>query len=805
MLKKCIFALFLLAVCSIHNSPIHSAEKFIKLGITDNPPLVYPGDDKEAQGFFIELLNEIGAMEGWQFEYEYGTLSDMLTMLTTGEIDIKPDLGFSHVRDEIYLFNEEHVLSTWAHVYVNHKNGIENILDLDGMTVAVQKGDYFVEDKYRGFRHIAAQMNLNINYIEVDNYEEVFRMLENKQADAGIVNRIFGEVHCDEYKVYQTSIIFAPVSLLYAVSPQTENADQIVSAIDKHLSEMKNDRNSVYYRLLDQYFFIEPVVLIPQWLKTLLITVSILFAVALIISLTLTVEVRAKNSELDKERRLVRKILSTAPIGLCEIGHDGSVIFANETLKKKFDDFVHWLPYREVINKRLHIHDVYSEIEKAGGDKLFVLVNGSCFMERSSNTAVFAIEDITELILSQKLRNELTQQIQEIQKVGTIGRIAAGIAHDFNNLLMIVQGNIDLSLMKIQDGEPPNEYLQEINSTINRASQLTRQMLVFSRREPYMIGKLELNRVIFEMDNMINILIGKSVTLGLELCDRALPILMNRSNLEQIIVNLVSNTKDSMPEGGTLQIITSVVEGREMKSGADDDLPMNRKALSELENIAYIRMDCRDTGEGIDPDLLPYIFDPFFTTKPEGKGTGLGLSVVRDIVQDAQGQITIQSEGGIGTTFSIFLPLFPTPQDAVQRIQDEFIGSRFNQHLRVLILAKIEAQAELVGEVLTRLGCETTTYSCEAEAIEKLSSQDLNYDLVITDYEAIEAENGGLIDRIKKSHPNGISIIICSDAGHTTRDWIKVQDKNYGYLLKPYTVPQLIRMITDSGYSLSEK
>jgi len=252
---------------------------------------------------------------------------------------------------------------------------------------------------------------------------------------------------------------------------------------------------------------------------------------------------------------------------------------------------------------------------------------------------IWTFRDITE-------RRKLEEQFRQAQKLEGIGQLAGGVAHDFNNMLATIQMNVDLLRMDSGITRAQFEIAQEIGAAVQRATALTRQLLLFSRKQTMQLRDLDLNESISDMTKMLRRSLGEAVQLQFKFAMQPLLLHADAGMLDQVLLNLAVNARDAMPEGGRLAIETSAMEFDEALAGQN---PPARPG-------SFVCLSVSDTGSGIPPEILPRIFEPFFTTKEVGKGTGLGLATVFGIVQQHQGWINVYSEVGHGTTFRIYLP-----------------------------------------------------------------------------------------------------------------------------------------------------
>jgi PAS domain S-box-containing protein len=284
------------------------------------------------------------------------------------------------------------------------------------------------------------------------------------------------------------------------------------------------------------------------------------------------------------------------------------------------------------------------EVEAKGGRRATIEVSSQLVWRHGRPSLVLSIaRDVTE-------RKELEEQFRQSQKMEAVGRLAGGVAHDFNNLLTIINGYTDLLLKQMPVDSPLREDAEEVRRAGERASALTRQLLTFSRKQAHQPRVIDLNRVVVDMERMLRRLIDQKVALDLDL-DHGLPkVLVDGSQIEQVVLNLVVNARDAMPEGGRIRIQTSEAHLGELYA--------RYHAGARPGNYAVLSVS--DTGEGMDAETMQHIFEPFFTTKGK-KGTGLGLSTVYGIVQQSGGHIRVESEPGRGTVFQVYIPAHGQP------------------------------------------------------------------------------------------------------------------------------------------------
>lgn len=280
------------------------------------------------------------------------------------------------------------------------------------------------------------------------------------------------------------------------------------------------------------------------------------------------------------------------------------------------------------------------------GSEFPVEISLSHIETNEGGIAVAFINDITERKSALKEKEKLEHRLEHATKMEAVGRLAGGIAHDFNNLLTALSGFSEIVLDELPEDHPLYEGALETHKTCQRSASLVRRLLAVSRRQILQPQLLDLNHKIAEIEKMLRGLLGEDIELRVRLGKRLGIVRADESQIEQVILNLVVNARDAMPQGGRLTVETEVVD-------IDDAFVEHHVGIRPGPHVL---ITVSDTGEGMDEETLEHIFEPFFTTKGKGKGTGLGLATVYGIVQQSNGNIWVYSEPGRGTTFKIYLP-----------------------------------------------------------------------------------------------------------------------------------------------------
>ena len=285
---------------------------------------------------------------------------------------------------------------------------------------------------------------------------------------------------------------------------------------------------------------------------------------------------------------------------------------------------------------------------KQDGSLFYGEVSAACLRDSQGQAIgiIIIMRDITERKQAEEMRVKLEAQLHQVQKMESIGRLAGGIAHDFNNLLTVIHGYCDVIQDQLAIEDPLLVELKQIQQASDRAAALTRQLLAFSRKQILAPTVIDLNSLVTNLRTMLVRLIGEDITLDTVLAVGLRPITADPSQIEQVIMNLVVNARDAMPTGGRLTIETSNMDLDRDYASIYPEVPVG----------SYVMLAVTDTGCGMDAQTRARIFEPFFTTKAPGKGTGLGLATVYGIIKQSDGEITVSSEPGKGTSFKIFLP-----------------------------------------------------------------------------------------------------------------------------------------------------
>ena len=420
-------------------------------------------------------------------------------------------------------------------------------------------------------------------------------------------------------------------------------------------------------------------------------------------------------------------------------------------------------------------------LKRRDGTTAWVLVNVSRFVAADGE------ELLENLCIDITDKKSLEQQLWQAQKLDALGSLAGGVAHDFNNLLTAIIGYADMLKEDLGEDSPYADDLREIIKASDRATALTRQLLAFSRRQPFDPKPLRLDERIADMEKMLRRLLGPSVRL-VTAGDADLALVMADPNqVEQVVLNLAVNSRDAMPPGGTLTI-----EARNVRF--DESYVHGAAAVPPG---SYVMLAVSDTGTGMSPETLSRLFEPFFTTKEKGKGTGLGLSTVYGIVKQSQGHVIVYSELGVGTTFKCYFPVSEAPRRVSRPMPSPFAvrGSE-----TILLVEDEEPIRVLAASALERLGY-TILAASDGDAAMKLAADHTGpIHLLLSDGVLSGIRVPELLRRFVAQRPE-TRILLMSGYSQEAVFQNEIVAPNTAFLAKPFTIRQLserVREVLDS-------
>jgi two-component system cell cycle sensor histidine kinase/response regulator CckA len=496
-----------------------------------------------------------------------------------------------------------------------------------------------------------------------------------------------------------------------------------------------------------------------------------------------------------------RALFEGMPVGLYRIAPSGQILEANPALAQMLGypdstslmainmNETHVTPgisarWQHLLEREGVVRNFEKHLRRCDGSILWVEENARVVRDADGRAQYYegSLQDITDRKQSGKEMQALQEQLRQSQKLGAIGRLAGGIAHDFNNLLTVIKGYSQLSLMDSVENNALRENAAEILRAADRAEDLTRQLLAFSRRQILDMRVLDLNVVIKDLEKILRRVIGEDIELVTELAEDLGKVNCDVGHLEQIIINLLVNARDAMPSGGRLTIQTKNIE------------PGEAHAWSQLGIVPgrYVCLTVKDVGTGMTPEAMEHLFEPYFTTKEQGKGTGLGLSMVYGIVQQSGGTISVKSKPGSGTVMTIYFPRVEADQEECAKNESEEDLPRGNE--TVLVVEDEEKVRRLVLTVLRKQGYQVLEAADGKEALSLYLQLEHPPHLLVTDVVMPGMSGCDLAQQLAPLCPQ-MKILYIS--GYTENAVVQdgVLDQGIEFLQKPFSPANLIHKV----------
>ena len=417
-----------------------------------------------------------------------------------------------------------------------------------------------------------------------------------------------------------------------------------------------------------------------------------------------------------------------------------------------------------------------------GSSRIFDVIKVPIINNDGNKGILVVARDITS-------RKQLEAQLQQSQKMEAVGVLAGGVAHDLNNIIQTIMGAAGLATMKLESSHPAFRYVRQIDESCERAAAIISQLLIFSRRHDFTPEPLNINTVTSNLIKMLKRLIGEDISIQTDFAPDTVTVMADRGSMEQVVMNLVVNARDAMPEGGTITIKTS------NHTATPDDMLKHPK----VKEGNYCCLIISDTGTGISDEIITKIFDPFFTTKGVGKGTGLGLSTVYGIVTRHKGWIDVETRQGKGTTFKIYIPAATLDDLRAENYQpeegDQEERIRGNGE-RILIVEDDEDIRRVVAEMLGSIGYSATAVATGEDALRLIDQGREQFDVMLVDMVLPGMKGLDLVRMI--SHRNDLPGVILN-SGYTDEraDISSLHNEYIKFIAKPYEFQELLKLIRD--------
>lgn len=476
-------------------------------------------------------------------------------------------------------------------------------------------------------------------------------------------------------------------------------------------------------------------------------------------------------------------IMEINPFAMQMLGLSSEDKNTNVNFKQFFTNEVEFNKFISYLNDNGEIKNFETQLNRKDGKTIWVKIDAKYLQENNKTKYIEAmLKDIT-------LEKMLQSQLIQSQKLEAIGLLAAGIAHDFNNILTPIMGYADMMLLAPDTDPTSKSYLKEISKLAENAANLTKQLLIFSKRKIVYEELISPNQIIQDMVKMLQRIVGEDIAITVELEPNLHIIKMDKSHLQQIIMNLVINARDAMPKGGNLLIKTKNINLQKLSF---TNLPKGKK------KGVYIVITVQDSGTGMNEETMKYIFDYFFTTKTEEKRAGLGLSIIYNIVNQYNGFITVQSEENKGTCFDIYFPayegiLVAKQEKEIQKIDyEKLTGNKQN----IFILEDENEVRYFMKTILIKYNYRVIDISTYKEALAFFKQFKEKIDILLCDLQL--PDNNG-IDAAKEllSIQPQMKVIISSGYIDKEKELKEIKDQGWFFLTKPYTSAMLLQTIKD--------
>jgi len=498
----------------------------------------------------------------------------------------------------------------------------------------------------------------------------------------------------------------------------------------------------------------------------------------------------------ESEKRY-RGLIENAVQLISEVDEPGRFIYANPSHERVLgyssdvlpgrnaQEFVHPEDFQMAIMALRDQHrNARYRFRHADGSWRWLESSAQAYDSTQGTRFVLVSTDITEQIQNEEARRELEEQLVQSQKLEAIGTLAGGIAHDFNNILASMFGNIELAKMKVQLGKPIDVYLDRLLEASERARDLVKQILAFSRKQELERKPISLNQTVHEALNLMRASLSKTVEIVEEIPRDELRIRGDATQIHQVVINLCTNAAHAMKENqGTITVRIESMQVDELKS----------RQIPGINPGRYFCLTVRDTGYGMDGLTLRRIFEPFFTTKAQGKGTGLGLSMVHGIVRQHDGGIAVESEPGKGTCFSIYLP--PCADESTAAATSTGAPPRGSGEWILLLDDEAELN-EVLSDLLMTGGYMVTGVTDGEQALRELRANPKKFSAVVTDY-MMPRMNGLTIASLARDIRPDIPIVLLTGHGESAELERRKNLPIDALLLKPVTHRSLMETLAN--------
>jgi len=760
---------------------INSFAEKLKVGFWDNNPLSY-FENSEYKGFQVDIFKYIAEKNNIDYEFVYGSWSELYSDISKGKIDIFFPIGYAEYRLQYMDFSKFPVFENWGQVVARKDIKISSLYDLEGKTIAVQFNDIFLVAN-DGLAPILERLNITPKYYFVDNYNEAIDAVLNKGVDLALIARSY-TFSLLNTELYLTNIIVKPINTHFAYRKGLNKA--VTEKIDNELNNLLSDKNSYYYKRLkyfsEGYFLHNPIItfLVRNYIKIIILFLSFVVIASLIIFI-FNYKLAKATAQLKNERKKLIKILNNLNEPIMMFNNNFQVEFFNKAAKNTFDnlDFgktiYDWTyPMQDNNKKSINFEDLlhlekladYYFIKNTLRGEIIAEISITKIQNEDNNDFdyVIMINDITSTMKNIQIQSK-------IDKLETVGKIAAGIAHDFNNYL----GAISNYVLAIKAKDNFKEELPKIENLIQKSRHLTKQLLTFAKGSSLEIKNVDICKIVKVAAEFA--LKGSSITLNfnskdneeLEFCAE-----VDNNFITQVITNIVINAKQAMNDNGEIDI-------------SIDTANFEKDNKFNLPEGDYVKISIRDFGPGIPDSIAKEVFEPFFTTK--ATGNGLGLATAYSIIKQHNGHITFKNLDK-GCVFEIYLPKTECTVNNIVKPDNVLQPEKIN----ILYMDDEDDLRDSFKTMLELFDCKVTVTKNGEETLKEVENK--NFDIIVLDLTI----KGGLSgeDTIKALRDKEIDSVFVVSSGYSDSEII-TNYKEFGfdfYLPKPFSMENLKQMLS---------
>ena len=763
-----------------------------KIGWEDDPPDVFRGNDGQPAGFIIELVSESARRCGIRLQWVQRNESSEAA-LRSGQVDLWPLMTITPERIRSFHISSPYLESVGC-LLVRGQSTFQHPQDLAKGTVGLRS----LPISYRQALGLLPEARL----VTMASPKDLLAALCQQRVDAALMEQheaITGlmSAACGDQPLRMIPLPHTRVRLgIGSTFEAAPAADRIRNEIDTMAAEGRfADLIAKWGYLAGRSESADTLLNArrrQRWTMAAVAVLALLFLLAVWQAVrALRERNRARHAEnsLRASEARYRAIIETSQEGICTVDADRKITYANErlasmlgysreelvgqSLDQLIDPSLLEQSRQATEGRKQGVKD--SILRRKDGSPLYAIVAASPMYDEHGHYtgALGMVVDITGRKQAEQERSRLEQQLQQAQKLDSIGRLAGGVAHDFNNLLTVINGYADLIMREMKEEDPIRANVAEMRRAGERGAELTRRLLSFSREQLIDPKQVDLNRLVADSANLLRRLVGEDVELVIVPCGSLGWVNVDASQMSQVLLNLAVNARYAMPDGGKLTIETSNTELGATDAEKHPGAPPGH----------YVLLAVTDTGMGMDEETQQHVFEPFYTTRDVGEGTGLGLSIVYGIVKQNGGSIEVNTKPGQGTTFKIYLPRIEKTAASEQIV---LAAPALHGSGTILLVEDEEEVRNLAAKVLSDYGYQVLRGSHGQEALSLAERHPEPIDLLLTDVIMPGMTGRELAEQLQSLRP-GIKVLYMSGYSGNVIARRGALDPGVAYLAKPFT------------------